>query len=60
MARRWCEGVARCSDGRSRRFVVELSAGTEGLSYGLAVCVEGLDRHMMFQPACRVLRDREF
>ena len=60
MARRWCEGVARFSDGRSRRFGDEHSANTEGLAYGLAVCVEGLDRHMMFQPACRVLRDREF
>jgi hypothetical protein len=60
MARRWCEGNARFNDGQTRRFVIEISANTDGLNYGLAVCVEGLDRHMMFQPACRVLRNREF
>ncbi len=60
VARRWCEGTARFSDGRTRRFVVEMSAATDNQQYGLAVCVDGLDRHMAYQPACRVLRDRDF
>jgi hypothetical protein len=62
IARRWCGGTATFADGRQRRVVIELAAdaGFVGVGYGLAFCVVGLPRSWTFQPACRVLRHREF
>lgn len=62
VARRWCEGTALFTDGARRRVVAELSSNTRwlGLTWGVSLCVDGLDRHMTYAPACRVLRQREF
>lgn len=62
VARRWCRGVALFADGARREIVLELSADTGfvGIGYGLAYCVQGLDRHFTYAPNCRVLRHREF
>lgn len=62
VARRWCLGTAVFADGARRRIVVELGANTGhlGVGYGLSYCIHGLDRHMTYAPACRVLRRREY
>lgn len=62
VARRWCRGIALFADGAQRQIVLELSADTGfvGIGYGLAYCIQGLDRHWTYAPNCRVLRHREF
>ena len=53
--RRYCAARALFNDGRERKVVYELGEdlGFLGMGFGVAWCVEGLDRNHVFSPNCK-------
>lgn len=53
--RRYCQAWALMNDGRKRRvsYWIGESLGFIGMDWGVEWCVEGLDHHRAFSPACR-------
>ncbi len=58
VATRYCGATAYFADGTRREVVYWLRSeqGFAGLGWGLQYCVMGLDQHMAYAPACRMLR----
>lgn len=56
--RRFCSAQAMISDGRWRRldFVIAEDTGLIGASWGVDLCVAGLDRNWANNPGCRMAR----
>ena len=54
--RRFCSGVARISDGSSRRihYSINETGSWLGIGWGIEWCVVGLDRNWAYNPACRM------
>ena len=56
--RRFCNGLARVSDGRRHlvHYSIAETSGWLGVGWGVEWCVVGLDRNWAFNPACRMAR----
>jgi hypothetical protein len=56
--RRFCNGVARVSDGRSHaiHYSILENSGWLGIGWGVEWCVVGLDRNWAYNPSCRMAR----
>src|SRR5438270_12520428 len=54
--RRFCNGVARVSDGSSHaiHYSILENSGWLGVGWGVEWCVVGLDRNWAYNPACRM------
>ncbi len=58
IARRYCHGTARLSDGRSRKiwYLIEDGQGFAGVGDNVEFCVSGFDRWNVYNSYCRILR----
>lgn len=58
IATRFCNATAYFDDGTRRELVYWLRSeqGFAGVGWGLQYCVRGVDQHMAYAPACRMLR----
>ncbi len=56
--RRFCNGVARVSDGTRHavHYSITETGGWLGAGWGVEWCVVGLDRNWAFNPACRMAK----
>jgi hypothetical protein len=56
--RRFCNGVARVSDGSRHavHYSIVETSGWLGVGWGVEWCVVGLDRNWAYNPACRMAR----
>lgn len=56
--RRFCNGVARVSDGSSHaiHYSILETSGWLGIGWGVEWCVVGLDRNWAYNPSCRMAR----
>lgn len=53
--RRYCQASALMNDGRKRRVTwwIGENLGFIGMDWGVEWCIDGLDHHRAFSPACR-------
>lgn len=58
IARRYCHGTARLSDGRSKKiwYLIEDHQGFAGIDDNVEFCVSGFDRWNVYSSYCRILR----
>lgn len=58
IATRFCNATAYFDDGTRRELVYWLRSeqGFAGVGWGMQYCVRGVDQHMAYAPACRMLR----
>ena len=58
IARRYCGGTAEMSDGRQRTiwYLIEDGMGFAGMGDNVEFCISGLDRWLVYNGSCRVLR----
>jgi len=56
--RRFCNGVARVSDGTKHaiHYSILENSGWLGVGWGVEWCVAGLDRNWAYNPACRMAK----
>jgi hypothetical protein len=58
IARRYCDATAVMSDGRQRSmwYLIEDGMGLAGMGDNVEFCISGLDRWLVYNGSCRVLR----
>ena len=58
IARRYCGGTANMSDGQQRTiwYLIEDGMGLAGMGDNVEFCISGLDRWLVYNGSCRVLR----
>jgi hypothetical protein len=58
IARRYCGATAEMSDGRQRTmwYLIEDGMGLAGMGDNVEFCISGLDRWLVYNGSCRILR----
>ena len=58
IARRYCGGTANMSDGQQRTiwYLIEDGMGLAGMGDNVEICITGLDRWLVYNGSCRILR----
>ena len=58
IARRYCGATAEMSDGRQRAmwYLIEDGMGLAGMGDNVEFCISGLDRWLVYNGSCRILR----
>ena len=58
IARRYCGGTANMSDGHQRTiwYLIEDGMGLAGMGDNVEFCISGLDRWLVYNGGCRILR----